>query len=353
MAKKKSRFEKKISYVIGEDFSKEEYDKWLAEIAFWISQSQVNETDPKGKAVSIMEAAMNGTKLDGRMWPGIKSYTFDNRIKQLCSYDIIKGQGINRGGRPKKVEATEANQAKVIIHAEATKRARNVNGYLLEKIGIEDLLKSREAFKVILYKEFPFLDNPVYENKVNAYADTVVKLEQLSEIFLGATGKDLENYMKIRESLRKDLDDFMKMLKIHPSQIKDKVDEGDRGDVGNLIDKWEEYGEVSEIFEHVDAIQEAIQIIRQLENVRLDGSPQLAEWMLWHKTGCRGHKFVCECGAEYDLHGGFSKEEMYQIAEQAFEVFGYGIKRIDEENYNKERTETTEQASEDVSEVPG
>lgn len=346
---KKSRFKRKFTYIIGEDFSKEEYDKWAAEMALWISQAHVNETDPIQKSLDILEAAMNGTKLNGDLWPGIESYTFDSRIKQLCGYDIIKGEG-RKPGRPRKASDTGSG---TIRQGKATNAARHKNGQRLEKINIQDLLEGREEFKNILYKEFPFLDNPVYENKVNAYADTVVKLDQLSDMFLGATGKDLETYLKIREALRKDLDDFMKMLKIHPSQIKDKVDEGDRGDVGNLIDKWEEYGEVSEIFEHVDAIQEAIQIIRQLENVRLDGSPQLAEWMLWHKTGCRGHKFVCECGAEYDLHGGFSKEEMYQIAEQAFEVFGYGIKRIDEENYNKERTETTEQTSEDVSEVPG
>ena len=145
----------------------------------------------------------------------------------------------------------------------------------------------------------------------------------------------------------------MKMLKIHPSQIKDKVDEGDRGDVGSLIDRWEEYGEVADIFEQVDAIQEAIQIIRQLENTRLDGSPQLADWMLWHKTGCRGHKFTCQCGAEYDLHGGFTKEEMYQIAEQAFEVFGYGIQRIDETDTNKERSEATGETTEARTKVAG
>lgn len=335
--KRRTKFRKSLTYILGVDFSQEEYDKWLAEITLWISETQVREDDPKEKARLILEAAMSGTKLDGTLWNGVESFTFDKRIRQLCSYDIIDGIGTRRRTKAGTKEGVNQQNS-------ATNKAKKQNIDVLEKISLQRLTEERDKYKKVLYSEFPFLDNAVYESKVNAYADTVVKLEQLSEYFLGASGKDLENYLKIREQLRKDLDDFMKLLRIHPSQIKEKVDEGDRGDVGNLINNWEEYGELGQLYEEVDAIQEAIQIFNQLNNVRMDGSPQLAEWLLWHKTGCRGHNFTCECGREYDLHGGFTKDEMYKILEQAYETFGYGIKRVDDND--TERPKITEQAEE-------
>ena len=333
MTKKRS-FEKKLTYVIGKDLTQEEYDVWELEVALWISENQVNETDPKAKAKKVMQAALAGTKLDGGVWTGAPSFTFDARIRQLCGYNILTGEGA-RSGRPPQKSRTEEKRVN-----KETSKARAVNESIADRISLEKLITLREQFKATLYKEFPFLDNPVYENQVNAYSDTVVKLDQLSDMFLGASGKDLETYLKIREQLRKDLDEFMKILRIHPSQIKEKVDEGDRGDVGALIDRWEEYGELADMYEVVDAIQEALQIFNQLNNKRLDGSPQLAEWLLWHKTGCRGHTFTCECGREYDLHGGFTKDEMVDIVEQAYKVFGYGISYAEDE----ERKEISGQA---------
>jgi len=333
---KESRFRQANSYIMGEDFTKEEYDKWLLEIALWLSEIRVNEPDPKGKAKLVLDAAIKGTKLDGRTpWKQAENLTLDARVKTLCSYDILKGVGRKPVKKSAKTYADkkvkDATQKQDIKHSEAVR----------QKIELKSRIKQRDAFRKVLVKEFPFLDNDVYETNVNAYCDTIVKLQEISDRFLGADGKELENLISIRESLKKDVDDFMKILKIHPSQIKDKVDEGDRGDVGTLIRNWEDYKELGEIFEQVDAIQEAIQIIHQLETLRVDGSPQLAEWLLWHKTGCRGHDFTCECGRQYELHGGFSKEEMYEIAEQAFKVYGYGIKRINEQS--GENTEEVEE----------
>lgn len=333
--------ENTISYLVGKDFTKEEYDKWLAQIALWLSQTRKNLQDPQAKAKQILDAAINGTKLNGKPWNGVSSFTLDTRLRTLCSYDIISEEGI---GNPQPYHTRKEYRDKEKV---VTEKSSKANQEALDTMDLLAMKKEREAYKKVLLKEFPFLDNPVYDTQVNAYCDTIVKIKDISDRILGAQDKALETLINIRSALKKDLDDFMKLLKIHPSQIKDTVDEGDRGDVGALIKKWEEYGELGELYETVDAIQEAIQIIRQLENVRVDGSPQLADWLLWHKTSCRGHKFECECGREYELHGGFTKEEMYLIAEQAFNTFGYGIKRIEDDETDTRGEEDTQQVAED------
>jgi hypothetical protein len=317
-------FKRKTVYVLGEDFTKEEYDKWFAQVALWISETQTNTENPKEKAREVMKAAISGRKLNGEIWVGIDSYDLASRIRQLCGWDIIKEVGRRSTRRTRKGQEPKHNAA------------RRTNARVFAEVSLAEMTAGREAQKELLYQEFPFLDNPVYETTVNALADSTVKLEKISEDFLVADGKELKALIDVRDSLKKDIDDFMKLLKIHPSQLKDKVDEGDRGDVGTLVRKWEEYGEISTLYEQVDAIQEAIQVIRQLENIRVDGSPQLSDWLLWHKTGCRGHQFRCECGREYDIHGGFTKEEMYAIAEQAYKTFGFGIKKIDDTTQDTE-----------------
>ena len=310
-------FRRAVVYVLEQDFTKEEYDKWTKQVGFWIGETQKSE-NPVKKAEKVLRAAVNGTKLNGEVWPGVEDFDLPSRIRQFCGWDINTGTGRRRVSTGStRTPHIRANRA----------RAKNEEDF--EEISMAEATAAREAYKEILYREFPFLDNPVYEATVTGLADSTVKLAQLSESFLTATGSALKNLIDIRDSLKDDIDEFMKLLKIHPSQLKEKVDEGDRGNVGTLIGKWEEYLELAEIYEQVDAIQEAIQIIRQLEQVRVDGSPQLSEWLLWHKTACRGHKFTCSCGLTYDIHGGFSIDEMYAIAEQAYKTFGFGLKPID------------------------
>jgi len=323
--KKQSRFRNTAVYLIDEDFSKDEYDKWYAQIAMWISETQTKTENPKEKAKQVLDAAISGRKLNGEMWAGVEDFDLASRIRQFCGWDIIAGTG-------RKSVTKKHTRAK----AATNRSARQKNDIRFENISLTEMSAKREEYKETLYKEFPFLDNPVYDITINALSDSAVKLQTLSEDFLVSEGNALKTLLTFRDSLKKDIDDFMKLLKIHPSQLKEKIDEGDRGDVGTLIKRWEEYGEISELYEKVDSVQEAIQIIRQLEQVRVDGSPQLADWLLWHKTGCRGHKFICSCGEEYDIHGGFSKEEMYMIAEQAHKAFGFGIKPAEDVNAKKD-----------------
>lgn len=321
----KKRYRKTSVYLIGEDFTKDEYDKWYAQIAMWIAETQPRTENPREKAKAVLDAAINGHRLNGEPWTNVEDFDLAARIMSFCSWDIITGTGRKRVTN----KATKKKTA-------ATKAGLNHNTRVFSDISLAEMSAAKEAFKGTVYIEFPFLDNPIYEANVNALADSTVRLESLSEDFLVASGSKLKDLLEIRDSLKKDIDAFMKLLKIHPSQLKEKVDEGDKGDVGTLVNTWEAYGDLAKMYEAVDAVQEAIQIIRQLENVRVDGSPQLADWMLWHKTGCRGHKFICSCEKEWDLHGGFTKEEMYAIAEQAYKTFGFGLKRVEDAAKNKD-----------------
>lgn len=308
-----------ITFAVEHDFSVSDRDKWKAQLTLWISRSQKTDEDPSKKAEKILQAAINGTKMNGEIWSGVENFSLRSRIKQFCGFDIVAGRGrlykpLSRRGpnHPEKLRSKEVE---------------NKNDEVYLDITLEELLEQREAYKQILFQEFPFTENPVYEAQVNGLAEAVVKLDHISGDFLTASGKSLEILLKIRDGLKKDMDDFMKLLKIHPTQLKDKAEDIDRGDVGNLIVQWEKFGEISEMYETVDAIQELIQSVRQLEQLRTDGTPQLADYLMWHKTGCRGCSFTCEHGVEYKLLRGFSSEELYAAAEQAYEAFGFGLRK--------------------------
>jgi hypothetical protein len=316
----------------GADFTKEEVDKWLQQIEWWIRDSQVTETNPRGKAEKVMDAALHGRKLNGEIWAGIENYSLRSRIRQLCGWDIDKGVGRGgRTGRPGSLSRDNHSQTKA-------KQQKQENSIYLGELGVAEMLTKRDNFKSVLYIQFPWLDNPVYESKVNALAESEVRLASLSEGFLTAEKKDLQVLLEIREALRDDINDLMEMLSIHPKQLTKRIDETERGDVGSLVAKWQEMGKKSEDYENVDAIQELLQIIHQIHNLRVDGkSPQLADYMLWHKTGCAGHNFTCECGRNYELYRGFTKDELIEAAKQAYKVYGWGIKPVIPENPEEDK----------------
>lgn len=316
-----------ITFTIGDDVSSSDIDKWRAQIALWLTQSRkAMDEDPLLKAERIIKAAINGTKLNGEIWAGVENFSLRNRIKQFCAYDIV-----TQKGRLYQPLSTKISSHPGQRKSQKAKRDNTQAEEVYLDITLEQLLQQREEYKQLLYQEFPFVENPVYDAQVNGLAEAVVKLNHVSDKFLIAEGKALEDLLKIRDGLKKDLDDFMKLLKIHPSQIKDKSDDIDKGDVGTLISKWEEYGEIADTYELVDAIQELIQSVRQSEQLQVDGAPQLADYLLWHKTNCRGCQFKCEHGKEYKLYRGFTKEELYAAAEQAYEAFGFGIRKIEDD----------------------
>jgi hypothetical protein len=312
-----------ITYELGRDFTKEDIDKWKAQIALWISQTQKKEEKPTEKAEHILACAVSGTKLNGEAWPGVESFNLRTRIKSLTGgFDIVTG----KGRRPATFHGRNKRKEK-----EKSKSIQQSNSSKYIEISEEEFKEARERHKELLFQEFPHLDNEIYEAQVNALCDAIVKLESIASAFITAgPGKELESLISIRNSLQSEINNFMKLLRIHPSQIKEKIDDYERGDIGGLIAEWEEYGELAEVYEKVDAIQELIQTIRQVEQLRVDGSKQLSDYLLWHKTGTKPTEFKCACGRDHTLYDGFTKEELYAAAEAAYEVFGFGLKPDEE-----------------------
>lgn len=326
------------------DFAKEEIDKWTTQIEWWVAESQPNEEDRRGKAEKIMAAALNGTKINGEVWPGVHHFSLRSRIRQLCGWDIEKGVGQSSSlAARKKLHPQHPLQKNA-------RETRKQNSAALQELSMAEMVARRDEFKELLLQQFPWLDNPVYELKVNALAEAEVKLESLSDQFLSAGPRELKHLLEIKQDLRKDINELMEMLSIHPKQLKDRVDETDRGDVGTLIAKWEEMGVLSEEYERVDAIQELIQAIRSAHNLRVDGSPQLADYLLWHRTGCAGHYFRCKCGETYELYRGFTLEELEEAAMQAYKMFGWGLKRktVESKDGDDGGRETTQTADAEV-----
>lgn len=319
-----------VAFVVGEDLSlpgvdytKEEVERFRTQLIWWIKESQPNEKDPVQKAEKVLQAALNGQTLSGKTWVGVERLSFNARVRSLCGWDFATGTGQSASINARRRHAGPRHPMKT-----AATKNRAATTAALHELSTAEALARRDAIKDQLIEQFPYLQNPVYESKVTALAEAEVRLESLSESFLTANVNELEKLLKVKEALRKDINELMMMLSIHPSQLKDRVNEVDRGDVGTLLVKFEELGEIAQEFETVDAIQELIVMVRQANNLRLDGSPQLADYLLWHKTGCAGHNFVCECGREWELYRGFTKEELEKAAEQAYEVFGYGLKKM-------------------------
>lgn len=308
----------------GADYSKEQIDLWTNQILFWIQQSQPSEQSPKEKAEAVMKAALNGTKLNGEPWPGIDSFSFAARIKQLCSWDIETGIG-----RSSNVSNKKKVYSKTSKEGMDQEKKRNNNEVTLLDLDTAQLLEKRDAYIKTLQDQYPWISSEVYETQVQALAEAVVRMETLSEDYLTAKPKELELLLKIKSEIRKDINELMDFLGIHPKQLKDKVDDNERSDVGSLIRRFEQYQLIAQDYEKVDAIQELIQMIRMSHNLRADGkAPQLADYMLWHLTGCRGHHFKCSCGKMWELYDGFTLEELEAAGDQAMRVFGFGIKKI-------------------------
>lgn len=302
------------------DFSKDDVDKWKEQVAWWVKETQPSVADPKEKAEKIIEAALAGTKMNGEVWPGIEGYGMKARVRMLSGgWDVDKGRGpAGALGKSKRASHTATQKAKV---------TREANELTMNDLSTAEMLARREEFKELLIQQFPHLDNPVYESKINALAEAEIKLASLSEHFLTATPKGLEPLLKVKEGLRKDISELMDLLSIHPKQLKEKVDQVDRGDVASLIAHWEKLGPLALEYEVTDQIQELIQSIRSAMQTRVDGSPQLADWELWHKTGCRGHNYTCSCGRTVELFDGFTLNELIAAAEQAYKKYGFGLKK--------------------------
>ena len=304
-------------YVIGVDFSQEQYQKWIEQLTWWIGDRHPNVKDPRERAETVLEAARYGRKLNGDVWVNMPQ-DFFKRVSALSGFDVKHGIGVRD---PKK--------RKIYTHNDAVKDAARNPADDMPPIDLTQALKLRTEYIQDLLVKYPHLDTPVYKPKVEELAETIVKSRMISNDFIAARGKQLESLSKIRESLHKQIGELMEFLEISPKQRVTKTLEAKNSDVGSLISRLESYGETWKEYEKLDALRELLQFYRMLNNTRPDGTPQLNDWELWHLTRNRPVNFTCKCGETYELLGGFTPEEIEQALVQAEKIYGFGLEPID------------------------
>lgn len=303
-------------YVIGVDFSQEQYDKWLSQLTWWVTDRMPNVADPKLHASKILNAARYGTKLNGEPWKGV-SQDFFKRVIALCGFDVQHGVGVR-------------DPFKSSGHLGRPKGSLNkLNADEVPPINMTEAITLRDQYTNDLLAKYPHLDTPVYKPKVEELSETIVKSRMISADFVAAKGKALADLSKIRESLHKQIGELMEFLEISPKQRVTKTLDAKNADVGSLIAKLESYGETWHDFERLDALRELLQLYKMLKSERPDGTPQLNDWELWHMTRSRAFKFTCRHGETYELIAGFTPEEIENALLQAQKVYGFGLEPIE------------------------
>jgi hypothetical protein len=306
-------------FVVGKDFTEEEFNKWRKQLQWWVSETMPNVDDPIAHVNKILNSAMRGLKLNGEAWPLITN-DFFSRVKQLGAFDLRTGTGTkkNKKGRPAATNRQYRKGSVVQINAEQ-----------VPDVDLKDIIEDQQRYKESLVTKYPHLDNPVYEPKVDELAELVIKSGLLSKDFLLSNGKKLESITKVRAEMQKQINEIMNFLEISPKLLLTKQKDAQQADVGSLIAKLENFGEHWQDFERIDALRELLQKYKQLNSLRPDGTPQLNDWELWHQTRNRPVHFKCRCGEEFDLLGGFTPEEIEQALIQAYEVYGFGLEGIE------------------------
>ena len=301
-------------FVVG---THEDYARWLEQVTWWLASTRKNLDNPKEQAAAAMLAALNGTKLDGNPWPRMSS-DFHKRVRQLTGFDLIRGVGTN-----------STNVQNIAMQKGTVRTPSKMSRQELPPINLDKAMDMKAEYIQHLLEKYPHLENPVYTPKVEELAETVIKGRMLSVDFMTSDNRKLQDLSKIKESLNKQTDELMKVLEISPSVLMRKQQENHKTDVGSLIRHMEQYGSIWEEYERIDSLRELLQTFWQLNNTRPDGTPQLNDWELWHKTRNRPVEFTCRCGETYTLLGGFTPEEIEQACEQAYKVYGFGLERLD------------------------
>jgi hypothetical protein len=317
-------------YTPGVDFSKEELLRWKEQLMWWISSTMPKVKDVEQKANVVLRAGLEGTKLDGGIWPAVPE-KFTDRIKLSIGFDLEKGVGIRN---PRKAFGRSGYSKTKIAKVPSTDSAYSIvdNQVNLEDMpptAFEDITESIRQYKKDLIDKYPHLEGAVYSHKIDELAETVMKSRMLSNEFMTARGGKLVEIAKTRESMHKQMGELMDFLEISPKSLVKKQRDVENADVGSLIAKLESFGEIWADFERVDALRELLQRYHQLHSLRPDGTPQLNDWELWHLTRTKPIHFTCRnCTQEYTLLDGFTPEEIEQALVQAHKVYGFGLEPI-------------------------
>lgn len=286
----------------GEDFSTAEIETLTLRIAAWYRSEPSGRKydDPAAMAAEHVRQCLLAINDRGTKWVRCP-VDFKKRIRVKCNYDVDSERGIPR------------HKQKLTLGREVTAAVRDMDPVAT----VFDRTEFEKNMVAQILLEYPELDNAVHRLNVEQlamiYAEQQGVRAKLKLMSAGAKsyGDLLENLTKLEQSAER----TMKLLDIHPDQLRKKADRRREGTAGDLIATLEE--DDFKERERLWAMQAALQFWWMCEhpNGRGDG-PQILPWEMWHMTRSVPMTHRCPggdaCGKEVTLIHGFTPAELKQ-----------------------------------------
>jgi hypothetical protein len=288
----------------GADFSKEEIDALIYKIALWFSSKDCSTDfdDPVQASKDKVRECLLGLNAKGEPWKGAP-HEFAKRIKSKCNFDIVTEAGIPNKRNDQRV----ATKAHVGAATEAAEELDESNPVAVQF----DQEAYRKRLEQDTYGVHPELNNPAIRPHVESYSLLMAQRKVIDgELAMNPKGGRRDALLKSLKNVNEMADGQMKMLGIHPDQIRRSVQSKSSATVSDLVEQIENDDDFKKR-EKTWALQLALQLFWMSEhyNGRKTG-PQLSDFEIWHMTRTRPIRFRCRHGEEYTLVEGFSPNEL-------------------------------------------
>lgn len=310
MAKKKpepkiGKKQYKVGTEPGADFHPAEMEALALKIAKWYSDPRSGRRydDALSVAKEHIRQCLLAETDSGSYWPRCPA-EFKTRIRVKCIFDMDKDEGIPRG-------RANSPTAERILDPAAQRAAREAMGEMdpvAAAVNIEQIAATHVQH---ILDEYPELDNPVHlpnvERLAEVYAQQQIVIQEMR--LLGGRKKRLE-HIETLGKLEQSAERTMKLLDIHPEQLRKKMDSRRDGTIGELISILESDENFAER-ERLWAMEAALQMwwMTQHRNGRGDAA-NIEDWELWHATRTRPIDYTCACGRAVTLVEGFTPLEL-------------------------------------------
>lgn len=292
----------------GCDFHPGEIEALAFKLAQWFQDPRSGRKyeDPLQTAKDLLQQCLSALASDGTPW-GKCPDNWASRVRIKCNYDVEKDEGLVRGNlfNPEAKGAIDPKADKAVRDAV---QSLDPIGQAFDREGYE-----RDMVAGIL-KEYPELDNSVHRPNVERLAMAYAE-QQSVRVRLQMTEAGSKKYIDLLDAqtkLEQSAERTMKLLDIHPDQLRKKLDKRREGTLGDLITVLEGDAEFEER-ERLWALQAALQFwwMSNHANGRGDG-PNLHDWEIWHATRSVPIDYTCSCGKHVTLIRGFEPKELQQ-----------------------------------------
>jgi len=295
----------------GADFTPEEIETLIYQIALWFQQPECDRTydDPVASARQKVRECLLAQTEAGDPWRQCPQ-EFNARVRAKCAYDMVQKVGIP-SRRAKNPLAQRA------VTKEAQEGAATLADMQPATVDF-DQSAFREAFEKDTLEAFPELDNPAHKPTIRSLSGLYAEREKIDrQLALGVSDSKRELLLKSLKYIEDMADGTMRRMGIHPDQVRKKISDRMASSVADLvamIEGDEEYRNRERIWSRQLALQ--LWWMSEHPNGRRDG-PNLHDFEIWHMTRTRPFNFTCRCGREYkNLLDGFEPQELLEFLQR-------------------------------------